>query len=128
MKTFSIKRFFWLCLGCVCVGIGTLGMFVPLLPTTSFMLVAAWAFARSSSRLHNWLLTHKVFGSLIKDWQTHRAISTRAKLMSVLSMIVIVCISVVLQIPALILVVQIIALICVAAFLLSRPKPPQILS
>jgi uncharacterized protein len=126
MKKNSIKRIFWLILGCICVGIGTVGVFVPLLPTTSFMLVAAFAFARSSPRLHNWLITHKVFGPLITNWQSHRAISSKAKFTSVLSMVAIVGISAFFQVPNWVLVTQIIVLSCVAVFLLSRPKPPKI--
>lgn len=125
---YSPKRLFWLCLGCICVALGTLGVFLPLLPTTSFMLVAAYSFARSSKRLHHWLLTHKVFGPLINDWQTHRAISTRAKIMSVLSMVAVVGISAIFQAPYFVIVIQIVVLSCVAIFLLSRPKPPKLLS
>jgi len=128
MKTFLPKRIFWLILGCLCVGLGTIGVFLPLLPTTSFMLVAAFAFARSSPRLHNWLITHKVFGPLITDWQAHRAISSRAKFISVLSMGCVVGISAICQVPNWVLVTQILVLSCVAGFLLSRPTPPKALS
>jgi len=128
MKAFSPKRIAWLLLGCICVGIGTIGVFVPLLPTTSFMLVAAFAFARSSPKLHNWLITHKVFGPLITDWQSHRAISSKAKFTSVLSMVAVVGISAIFQVPNWLLVTQILVLSCVAAFLLSRPKPPKAMS
>ncbi len=128
VKTFSPIRLFWLCLGCICVGLGTLGVFVPLLPTTSFMLVAAFAFARSSPRLHNWLMTHKVFGPLILNWQTHKAIAPRAKFMSVVTMLAVVGISFAFKVPAQVLIIQIIVLSCVAVFLLTRPIPPKIVS
>jgi len=128
VKTLSPIRLFWLCLGCLCVGLGTLGVFLPLLPTTSFMLVAAFAFARSSPRLHNWLITHKIFGPLILNWQTHRAIAPRAKFMSILTLVAVVGISVFFHIPTSILIIQIIVLSCVAIFLLTRPIPPKIIS
>ena len=107
------------------MGLGTVGLFLPLLPTTSFMLVAAFAFARSSPRLHNWLINHKIFGKLITDWRTHRAISTKAKTMSVLSMVAIVGISIAYHVPTTVLLIQILVLACVATFLVSRPAPPK---
>lgn len=121
----SAKRFFWLSLGLICVAIGALGLFVPLLPTTSFLLLAAFSFARSSPRLHGWLLNHKVFGPLIRDWQMHRAIGTRAKVMCLTSMLAIVLISIFLSVPAWVLGVQVIVLGCVAFFIVTRPTPPQ---
>ncbi|MDG2479242.1 MAG: YbaN family protein, partial [Alphaproteobacteria bacterium] len=63
-----------------------LGVALPLLPTTPFLLVAAFAFARSSDRWHRWLREHRVFGPLIADWQEHGAIDRRTKLLSVLAM------------------------------------------
>ena len=54
-------------------------MVVPVLPTTPFLLLAAFAAARSSTRLHSWLLGHRLFGPLITDWQANRTVSRRAK-------------------------------------------------
>ncbi len=70
----------WLVLGLVLVGIGIIGIFVPLLPTTDFMLLALPCFARSSPRLERWLVEHKVFGPPIRAWQRHRAIPRHAKM------------------------------------------------
>lgn len=125
MKPYAPERFLWLSLGLVCLCLGTIGVFLPLLPTTSFMLVAAFAFARSSPRLHRWLLQHKVFGRLIQDWQTHRAISINAKIASLISMIVIVAFSVFLQLPAFVIWLQIGVLSLVSLFLWTRPSSPE---
>jgi len=89
------------------------------------MLVAAFAFARSSPRLHAWLIHHKIFGPLITNWHEHRAISTKAKVMSVVSMVAIVGISLLLKVPTMVLLIQIAVLMCVATFLVSRPAPPN---
>lgn len=70
----------YLILGWCCVGLGTLGIFLPLLPTTVFLLIAAWAFARSDERCHRWLLSHPHFGPMIECWQRHRAMPRRAKI------------------------------------------------
>lgn len=126
VSPYSPRRLLWLSLGLVCLCLGTIGIFLPLLPTTSFLLVAAFAFSRSSPQLHRWLLQHKMFGPLIDDWQTHRAISTKAKLASAVSMIVIVILSFWLKLPTWIIGTQIIILGLVSFFLWTRPSPPEI--
>ena len=65
------------------VGLAGLGVVLPVLPTTPFLLVAAACFARSSPRFYNWLLDNRVFGPLIRDWRAHRCIPLRAKVMAV---------------------------------------------
>jgi uncharacterized membrane protein YbaN (DUF454 family) len=66
--------------GVLSVGLGVLGIFLPLLPTTPFLLLAAWCFVRSSPKLYAWLLDHKWFGSYIRHYREHRAIPLRAKI------------------------------------------------
>lgn len=66
-------------LGLFFVGLGTLGVFLPLLPTTPFLLLAAACFARSSPRLHGWLQASPLLGPLLLDWERHGAIAPRAK-------------------------------------------------
>jgi uncharacterized membrane protein YbaN (DUF454 family) len=77
------KRLVFLSLGILAVGAGFAGVFLPLVPTTPFLLLAAYFFSKSSDRLHEWLLNHKLFGKLIRDWREHRAIAPRAKFISV---------------------------------------------
>jgi uncharacterized membrane protein YbaN (DUF454 family) len=64
------------------VGIGTIGVFVPLLPTTPFLLLAAACFIRSSDRLYAWLIHHRWFGSYIRNYREHHAITLRAKVVT----------------------------------------------
>ncbi|MEL6687121.1 MAG: YbaN family protein [Pseudomonadota bacterium] len=124
-QKFSPRRLFWLCLGCVCVGLGAVGVFVPLMPTTIFMIIAAYAFARSSSRLHDWLLSHAIFGPLIRDWNDHGVVSVKAKWMSGLSMGLILIISFILKMPLWGIAIQGLVLGAVFLFLLSRPSLPE---
>lgn len=72
-------RSLWLLLGFLCVGIGFVGAFVPLLPTTIFMILGAGCFARSSPRLEAWLLGHPRFGPALVAWRTEGAIPRAGK-------------------------------------------------
>ena len=118
-------RMTWLIVGCLALVLGAIGIALPLLPTTPFILLAAFAFARSSNRLHEWLVTHDVFGSLIDNWQRHGAISQRAKVLSVVSMAAVLAISLAMAAPVVVIVAQLVVLGAAAAFILSRPLPPD---
>lgn len=79
----AVKRAVLVTVGCSALGLGIAGIPLPLLPTTPFLLLAAWCFVRSSPRLHAWLLNHRVLGSYIKGYLVYKAISRRAKIVSV---------------------------------------------
>jgi len=68
--------------GTVCVGLGIVGIFLPILPTTPFLLLAAACYARSSQRFHNWLLNNKWFGSYIRNYLERKGITLRAKIIT----------------------------------------------
>lgn len=72
-------RVFLVVLGTLFVIIGIVGVFLPLLPTTPFMLLAAACYAKSSSRFYNWIMNNKVFGPIIREWREHRSIPRKAK-------------------------------------------------
>ena len=74
-----VIRAFWVTLGVISLVLGFIGIFLPLLPTTPFVLLAAACFARGSEKFHHWLITHERFGPLVRDWQAHRSIPFRAK-------------------------------------------------
>jgi uncharacterized membrane protein YbaN (DUF454 family) len=71
-----------LAVGHGCVALGVIGAFLPIMPTTVFLIVAASCYARASSRLYNRLLAHRVFGPMIRDWQLHRAMTVRSKVIA----------------------------------------------
>ena len=79
-----MKKIILLSLGWICVGLGFIGIFVPGLPTTIFLIVALWAFTKSSKKLRIWLLNHKKFGPFLRDWQEHRVVPLRAKILMVI--------------------------------------------
>lgn len=72
-------RWCLLALAGFCVILGVIGLFLPVMPTVPFLVVAAWAASRSSPRLHNWLLTHPRFGHLLVDWYEAGIVPRRAK-------------------------------------------------
>jgi uncharacterized membrane protein YbaN (DUF454 family) len=72
-------RWAWWLLAYASLALGLIGVVVPGLPTVPFVLLAAFAAARGSQRLHAWLLAHRQFGPIIRDWQTQGAVSRRAK-------------------------------------------------
>lgn len=114
-------RFLWTGFGLVCVALGMAGAFLPLLPTVPFMLLAAFFFARSSERLHGWLLEHRVFGPPIVEWNERRAISPKAKRYATISVLLVFMLSLVTGLRITILIVQGLILLVVLAFIWSRP-------
>ena len=75
----NIRRWLLIACGMLCVAVGVIGIFVPLLPTTSPLLLAAFCFARSSPRFYHWLLHNRVFGSYIKNYREGRGMPLRSK-------------------------------------------------
>jgi len=75
-----MKRIILLSLGFLFLGLGILGMFLPILPTTPFLLLASAMFLRSSEKWSNWLLNHKTFGKPIRNYMEHKAVSKKSRI------------------------------------------------
>lgn len=114
-------RGLWLMAGGLFLGLGLLGVVLPVLPTTPFLLLAAGCFARSSPRLHGWLLGHQVFGPPIRNWEENGAISRPAKRLAVGSMAAVLVLSVVLGLVWKVLVPQSVLIAVGCWFVLTRP-------
>lgn len=76
-------RIIFFTLGWTFFALGLIGVFLPVLPTTPFMLLALFMFAKSSKRFHDWLYHHRVFGPPLQLWDQHRIIPVKAKLLSI---------------------------------------------
>ena len=111
-------------LGWTSVGLGIAGAFLPLLPTTPFLLLAAYAFSKSSDRLHRWLIEHPNLGPPITHWHHHRAISKHTKIYASVSMLVVFAISFLVSAPTWVLLTRAGVLSFVALFLWTRRTPP----
>ena len=72
-------RYGLIAFGWICVGLGVIGAFLPVMPTTVFLIMALWAFSKSSARFHRWLFSHPRLGRPLRDWHAHRVISIPAK-------------------------------------------------
>ncbi len=107
--------------GFLALGLGIIGIPLPLLPTVPFFLLAAFCFAQSSETLHAWLLDHDTFGPPIRDWQSRGAISRRAKVMASVAIAAAFGLSVLFGAPWYALGLQILVLGAVANFIWTRP-------
>ena len=113
-------------LAAVCVLLGIIGIFVPVMPTVPFLIVAAWAASRSSPRLHRWLMNHPRFGSELRDWNAYGVVPRKAKLFATV-MMSFSCIGMLIVAPArwLPAVFALIAVIvAVMVWLWKRPEEP----
>ncbi len=79
-----MKRLILLIIGWSCVGLAFLGIFLPGIPTTPFLIVALWAFAQSSKKFHSWLLNHKKFGPILKNWESDKVVPLKGKILMVI--------------------------------------------
>ena len=82
-----MKRLALISLGWICVSLAFVGVFVPGIPTTIFLIIALWAFTKTSKKLRYWLLHHKRFGPILSNWQEHKVVPLRAKILMVTFMI-----------------------------------------
>lgn len=82
-----IKKWAYFTLGWTALILGSIGVFLPLLPTVPFAILAAFCFAKSSPRLEAWLLDHEQFGHHIRAWRDHGAISRKGKVMALMAFI-----------------------------------------
>ncbi|SEO10134.1 hypothetical protein SAMN04490248_101350 [Salinihabitans flavidus] len=115
-------RWLWGFLGLLCILLAVIGIVLPLLPTVPFLLLAAFFFARSSERLHNWLISHPTFGPPILDWRARGAVSLPAKRWATVSVLAVFTLSVVMGLRPMILIIQALTLGAVMIFLWTRPS------
>jgi uncharacterized protein len=87
-----VRGLLWLG-GSVSLALGLLGVVLPGLPTTPFVLLAAACYAKASPRLHRWMLNHRWMGPMLRDWERDRSLSRRSKTVAVLSMAVMISLS-----------------------------------
>ncbi len=110
-------RIFWLTLGSLALALGTAGIFLPIMPTVPFYLLAAYGFSKSSSKFHNWMINHDYIGPHIRDWHENRVIKRRSKIIAALTMAGSVLLALLLGLPCPVVAVQASVLAAVAVFI-----------
>jgi uncharacterized protein len=122
----KIYRQFLLAIGWFFLGLGFVGMFLPIIPTVPFLIVAVWAFGKSSPVLAQRIRNHKMLGPYIRDWQDHGVIPLRAKIMALMMMTATAVLVMFFSIGPLWLgLLYVAALAGIAVYILSRPSVPQ---
>lgn len=125
-KREGFLRLFFIILGWFMVALGVIGAFLPIMPTVPFLLVAAWAFAKSSPRFEAWILSHPTFGPPVKHWREEGAVPTRVKWIACSMMACGYGVALFLVSPPLWFALGLAAiLLAVAVFLITRPTPKQ---
>ena len=115
------RRWALMALGFACVALGAVGTVVPGLPTTIFMIVALWAFSKSSPRFHAWLYGHRIFGPPLQAWHAHRVIPPRAKALAITVMAISLAVTISVTHGWLAPVALAAVLVPVAVFIATRP-------
>lgn len=116
------QRILFLILGFLSLFLGVIGIFLPLLPTTPFALLAAYFFSKSSHKIHRWLLDQKTLGPLIRDWESHGIIRLKAKWLATVMIVLLFSYSLLfVNVPHLIKGIVALSGIAILTFIWTRP-------
>jgi uncharacterized membrane protein YbaN (DUF454 family) len=119
-----LTRPLYLLVGLASVGLGMVGVVVPGLPTTVFLLIALWCFAKASPRMERWLRTHAVLGPFIHNWEQERAVPRSAKVLAGTTMLASVLLAWLgFGIPGWAVVLMSVTLGAVFGYIVTRPEP-----
>ena len=122
--TRGVLKYVWLFGGICFTALAFIGIALPLVPTTPFLLLAAFCFARSSTRLHRWLYDHKWFGRLWNDWEQHGAINRPTKVIALCMLIATPVLTYLLGGKIWVVLCQIPIVTASGAFIMTRPGRP----
>ena len=118
----TLIRWLWIIAGSISLALGIIGIFLPLLPTTPFLLLTAACYARGSSRLYNWLLNNKMFGKYIRNYREGKGIPARSKALAITLLWLTIGFSIFYVIPILIVRIVLLAIaIVVSIYIISLP-------
>ena len=117
-----MMRLIWMVLGALALIAGLIGVVLPIVPTTPFIILAAFFFGKGSRTVELWLINHRTFGPMILDWRKNGAIAPRYKAMGLSMMAAAFALSLYLRLPATALTAQAVCLIGAATYILTRPN------
>lgn len=119
----KLKKHLYLLLGHLCLVLGVIGMMLPLIPTTPFLLLAAFLYSRANSRLHHWVLNHRYLGPPVRDWEHHGVIGIKAKIVASIMLGLVIFLRIpTLKIEIAFKILVIVILIAVLIFIWTRPS------
>lgn len=120
------KKTLFLALGWISIFLGIIGIPLPILPTTPFILLAAYFFSKSSEKWHQWLLNNKRLGPMVRDWENDGVISYKAKILATVMMTLLFGYTLLfVQVPMAIKVIIVLIGIAVMVFIHTRPSAPK---
>jgi uncharacterized membrane protein YbaN (DUF454 family) len=122
LPQFSLNRLAWQAMGGIALLLGAVGVVLPLLPTTPFVILAAFSFAKGSPALHDWLMRSRTFGPIITDWRANGTIAPRYRILALAMMCGALALSVAMTVPLAVLAIQALCMAAAASFILSRPN------
>ncbi|WP_242650937.1 YbaN family protein [Yoonia tamlensis] len=117
-----LVRGIWLAIGWAALGLGIIGVVLPVLPTTPFVILAAFAFGKGSERLQQRLHDHATFGPIIAEWNATGAIAPKYKTIAITMMSAALGLSIIMAMPFKVIVIQAICMAGAATFILTRPN------
>lgn len=120
-----MRRLWWKTAGVIAVALAVIGIVLPILPTTPFLLVAAFCFDRGSPAMHKWLINHAHLGPVIQNWHDYGAVPMSAKITAVVFMTSALLLGFYFDLKPWVLILQAIIFTAVAIFLITRPLPPE---
>lgn len=121
-----MKRILFLIGGWLSLLLGVIGAFLPILPTTPFVLLAAYCFSKGSTQMHQWLLNQRTFGPMIRDWEADRVIRPRAKWFASIAMIIMISYPLIFKaLPIFVKATILIVCVSVLVFIWSCPSAPR---
>jgi uncharacterized membrane protein YbaN (DUF454 family) len=116
------QKYVHLALGWICVLLGVIGALLPVMPTTVFLILAAFFFNKGSPRIRQWLITHPTFGPPIQNWEDTKSIAPRIKLLAIGMMAVSLTASVIFGLPLKVIIIQSLCMSGASLYILTRPN------
>ncbi len=122
-----MKKVSFLIIGHISLSLGIIGAFLPILPTTPFLLLSAYFYSKSSPRLHNWMINHKYLGPPLKNWQEGGVIGLKSKIIATIMIVLVLIFRIrILEINLWIKVIATTVLASVLLFIWTRPSKKTI--